>query len=127
MKRYKNVQEWRLYIKYETNHTVWTSTMPLTSKIFLCSILVELMRLFGNAALPTSRNISRQASACISFRFCISKKWPSSYDFFSYFLKRYGTNLQNDIKLETTSCFIVEKMALEERSFRSGSLWEAYW
>ena len=35
---------------------------------------------------------------------------------FSYFLKRYGTNLQSDTKLETTSCFIAEKVALEERS-----------
>ena len=28
--------------------------------------------------------------------------------------KRYGSNLQNDTKLETTSCFIAEEMALDE-------------
>ena len=33
---------------------------------------------------------------------------------FSCLLKSYGPNLQNDTKLETTSCFIAEKMALDE-------------
>ena len=37
--------------------------------------------------------------------------------FFSCLLKRYGPNLQNDTKLETTSCFIAEKMALAEPLF----------
>ena len=36
---------------------------------------------------------------------------------FSCLLKRYGPNLQNDTKLETTSCFIAEKMALDEPLF----------
>ena len=25
MKSYKNAKEWRLYTKFETNHTIWTS------------------------------------------------------------------------------------------------------
>ena len=33
-----NVKESRLYIKFETNHTIWTITKPLTCKIFLCTI-----------------------------------------------------------------------------------------
>ena len=36
---------------------------------------------------------------------------------FSCLLKSYGPNLQNDTKLETTSCFIAEKMALDEPLF----------
>ena len=48
--------------------------------------------------------------------------------FFSCLLKSYGPNLQNDSKLEPTSCFIAEKMALDESLFCTGSLWEAfYW
>ena len=45
---------------------------------------------------------------------------------FSCLLKLYGPNLQNDSKLEMTSCFIAEKMALDERLFCTGSLWEAF-
>ena len=45
---------------------------------------------------------------------------------FSCLLKSYGPNLQNDTKLETTSCFIAEKMALDEPLFCTGSLWEAF-
>ena len=37
-------------------------------------------------------------------------------------LKRYGPNLQNDTNLETTSCFIADKMASKERSFSVESL-----
>ena len=44
---------------------------------------------------------------------------------FSCLLKRYGPNLQNDTKSEKTSCFIAEKMALDEPLFCTGSLWEA--
>ena len=51
MKSYKNAKEWHLYIKFETNHTIWTSTKPLTGKIFLYTILVELIRLFGKACI----------------------------------------------------------------------------
>ena len=51
MKSYKSAKEWRLYMKFETNHTIWTDTKPLTGKIFLCTIFVELMRLFGNACI----------------------------------------------------------------------------
>ena len=39
---------------------------------------------------------------------------------FSCLLKRYGPNLQNDTRLETTSCFIAEKMALDEPFLVSG-------
>ena len=46
----------------------------------------------------------------------------SSWSFLKYLLKRYGPNLQNDTKLETTSFFIAEKMALDKRSFFTGSL-----
>ena len=46
--------------------------------------------------------------------------------FFSCLLKGYGPNLQNDTKLETTSCFIVKNMALDEPLFCTGSLWEAF-
>ena len=49
---------------------------------------------------------------------------------FSCFLKRYGPNLQNDTKLEMTSCFIAKKiakkMALDKPLFCTGSLWEAF-
>ena len=45
---------------------------------------------------------------------------------FSCLLKTYGPNLQNDTKLETTSCFIAEKLALDEPLFCTGSLWEAF-
>ena len=44
---------------------------------------------------------------------------------FSYLLKRYGPSLQNDTKLETTNCFIANKMVLDEMSFCTGSLLEA--
>ena len=33
-------KEWRLYIKFEINHTIWTNTKPLTGKIFLCTIFL---------------------------------------------------------------------------------------
>ena len=45
---------------------------------------------------------------------------------FSCLLKSDGLNLQNDTKLETTSCFIAEKKALDEPLFSTGSLWEAF-
>ena len=50
------------------------------------------------------------------------KKKRSSY-VSSCLLKRYGPNLQNDTKLDTTSCFIAEKMALDEPLFCTGSLY----
>ena len=51
IKSYKNVKEWRPYIKFETNNTIWTNTKPLIGEYFLCNILIELMRLFGNACI----------------------------------------------------------------------------
>ena len=57
---------------------------------------------------------------------CLEKKTAFIIWFFSYLLKRYGPNLQNDTKPETTSCFIAEKMALDETSLYTGSLWEAF-
>ena len=40
MKSYESAKEWRLYIKFETNHTciIWTNTKPLIGKNFLCTI-----------------------------------------------------------------------------------------
>ena len=46
--------------------------------------------------------------------------------FFSCLLKSYGPNLQNDTKLETTSCSIAEKMELGESLFCTVTLWEAF-
>ena len=46
MKRYKNAKEWRLYIEFETNHTTWTNTKPLTGKIFLCTIFRRINEAF---------------------------------------------------------------------------------
>ena len=46
MKSYKSAQEWRLYIKFEANHTIWTNTKPLTGKLFSVPFFVELMGLF---------------------------------------------------------------------------------
>ena len=45
---------------------------------------------------------------------------------FSCLLKRYDPNLQNDAELETTSCFIAEKIALDEPLCCTGSLWKAF-
>ena len=42
------------------------------------------------------------------------------------FVEEDGLNLQNDTKLEMTSCFIAEKMVLDEPLFCTGSLWEAF-
>ena len=63
--------------------------------------------------------------ACISSRLGISKK--AFIMVFSYLLERYGTKFQNVTKLETISCFIAEKIMLDERSFCTGSLCGAYW
>ena len=38
MKRYKSAKKWRLYIKFEANHTIWTKTRPMTGKIVLGTI-----------------------------------------------------------------------------------------
>ena len=46
MKSYKSAKEWRLYIKFETNHTIWTNTKPLTVKIFLCTIFCRINEAF---------------------------------------------------------------------------------
>ena len=51
LRGYKNAKEWLLYIKSETSLTIWTNTKSLTGKIVLCTIFVELMRLFGNACI----------------------------------------------------------------------------
>ena len=51
MKSYENAEEWRLYIKFETNHTILTNTKPLSGNFFLCTIFVDLMTLFGNACI----------------------------------------------------------------------------
>ena len=129
MKSYKSAKEWRLYIKFETNHTIWTNTKPLTGKFFSVPIFVELMMLFGMRALPISRNISRLASTRLkhaSLQGSVSRKNSLHHMVFSCLLKSYGPNLQNDTKLETTSCFIAEKMALDEPLFCTGSLWEAF-
>ena len=37
LKSNKNVKEWRLYIEFETNHTIWTNSKPVTGKIFRCT------------------------------------------------------------------------------------------
>ena len=47
MKSSKNAKEWRLYIKFETNHTIWANTKPLTGKIFLCTIFCKINEAFG--------------------------------------------------------------------------------
>ena len=46
MKSYKSAKEWRLYIKFETNYTIWTNTKPLTGKIFLCTIFGRINEAF---------------------------------------------------------------------------------
>ena len=43
---YKSGKEWRLYIKFETNHTIWTNTKPLTGKFFLCNIFCRINEAF---------------------------------------------------------------------------------
>ena len=50
------------YMKFEIHHTIWTSTKPLTGKIFLYTFFVELIMVLGTRTLPTSSNISRWAS-----------------------------------------------------------------
>ena len=83
----------------------------------------------GTRALPISRNISRLASTRLkhaSLQGSVSRKNSLHHMVFSCLLKSYGPNLQNDTKLETTSCFIAEKMALDEPLFCTGSLWEAF-
>ena len=56
----------------------------------------------------------------------VSRKNSLHHMVFSCLLKSYGPNLQNDTKPETTSCFIAEKMALDEPLFCTESLWEAF-
>ena len=46
MKSYKSAKEWRLYIKFQTNHTIWTYTKPLTGKIFLGTIFCRINEAF---------------------------------------------------------------------------------
>ena len=48
MKSYESAKEWRLYIKFETKHTIWTNrpTKPLTGKIFLCTIFCRINEAF---------------------------------------------------------------------------------
>ena len=45
--------------------------------------------------------------------------------FFPLLFKRFGHNLQNESKFETTSCFIVGKMTFNERIFCAVCLWKA--
>ena len=70
-------------------------------------------------ALPISRNISRQASTRLkhaSLQGSVSRKNSLHHIvvFFVCLLKWYGPSLQNDTKLEMTSCFIAKKMVLDE-------------
>ena len=81
MNSYESAKEWRLYIKFETNHTIWTNTKPLTGIFF----------------------------------FSVPFFWRINEALFI-----------NDTKLETTSCFKAEKIALDELLFGTGSLWEAF-
>ena len=46
MKSYKSAEEWRLYIKFETNYTIWTNTKLLTGKIFVCTIFCRINEAF---------------------------------------------------------------------------------
>ena len=46
MKSYKSAKELRLYIKVETNHTIWTNTKPLIGKKFLCNIVCRIKEAF---------------------------------------------------------------------------------
>ena len=57
----------------------------------------------------------------------VSQKISLHHIVFSYLLKRYGPDLQNDTKLDITSCSLAEKMAKDQRSFCTQSLWEANW
>ena len=82
------------------------------------------MRLFGNARIVTSRNISRKASTRLkhaSLQGSVSRK-NNLHHYVSCLLKRYGSSLQIDTKLETSSCSTAEKMALDG----TGSLCEAF-
>ena len=103
--------------------------------LVLCHWLYRINEVFfwggeGERALPTSRNIS-EIGKC-TFKACIVwKLWIFKKNVFIiwvlYLLKRYRPSLQNDTKLEKTYCLISEKMAFDERSFCTGSLWKAYW
>ena len=126
MKSYKSAKEWHLYIKFEINHTIWTNAKPLTGKIFLCTLFCRINEAFGERVhcqcLETFRTHLKHASLQGS----VSQKNSIHHMVFSCLLKRYGPNLQNDIKLETTSCFIAEKMALDEPLFCAGRLWKCF-
>ena len=122
------------------------STMPLTNKIFRCPIFCRIRKAFSNHMLCQLLEQFEIGTfgfkACISSRLCILKRYQSSlcwvfvlfcfcllvilfvylFFFFSSLL-RQGSKLQNDTKLETTSCFIAENY----KSFCTGSLWESYW
>ena len=55
----------------------------------------------------------------------VAQKISLHHIVFSLLFKRYGPNLQNESKFETTSRFIVEKMTFNERPFCTVCLWEA--
>ena len=46
MRSYKSAKEWCLYIKFETNHTIWTNTKPLTGKFFSVPFFCRINEVF---------------------------------------------------------------------------------
>ena len=132
MKSYKRTKEWHLYIKFETNHTIWTNTKPLTGNIFLCTIFCRINEAFWERVhcqyLETFRDNSMASTRLkyASLQGSGSRKNSLHHMVFSCLLKRYGPSLQNDTKHETTSCFIAEKTVLDEPLFCTGSLWKRF-
>ena len=131
MKSYKSAKEWHLYIKFENNHTIWTNTKPLTGKIFLCTIFCRISEAFCEHVhcqlLQTFRDSQVRVQSMHLFKALYLEKNSLHHNMvFSCLLKKYGPNLQNDTKLEMTSCFKAEKMAVDETLFCTGRLCEVF-
>ena len=65
------------------------------------------------------------ASKMTYLRSAVAQKISLHHILFLLLFKRYGPNLQNESKFETTSRSIVEKMTFNERPFCTVCLWEA--
>ena len=64
------------------------------------------------------------ASKMTYLRSAVAQKISLHHILFSLVFRGYGPNLQNEMKFETTSCSIVEKMTFNERPFCTVCLWE---
>ena len=91
-------------LKFETNHTFWTSTKPLTGKTFVCTILCRINEAFWERVDCQLLETFRDRQVCVWSMHFFKALYLEKLAIFTFVEEVWP----NDIKLETTSCFIAE-------------------